>query len=190
MLVEGKHCWEGTMSKKPWHHAPPHIFVPCHRYMISAGTLHKVHLFTSPSKLAMLEKILLDVLTEYMWDIRAWSVFSNHYHFVGISPENVERMSMMLNKIHGCSAREVNMLDNAEGRRVWFENWDTCLNNEREYLSHLNYVHHNAVHHGLVKDPCEYPYCSAKRFYGEPDELFRRKVLDAKYGHGEIEDDF
>jgi len=46
------------MPNKPtdWHHAPSHVFVPNTIYMVTAGTLHKEHLFRGYEHLKLLEK--------------------------------------------------------------------------------------------------------------------------------------
>src|SRR6185295_13265442 len=41
-------------------------------------------------------------------------------------------------------------IDNATGRQVWYNFWDTKLTFENSYLARLNYVHQNPVKHGLV----------------------------------------
>ena len=55
----------------------------------------------------------------------------------------------------------VNQLDDSAGRKVWYNFWDTKLTYERSYLARLNYVHQNAVKHGLVRVANQYPWCSA-----------------------------
>jgi putative transposase len=42
--------------------------------------------------------------------------------------------------------------------------WETRLTHQRSYLARLNYVHQNAVRHGLVKVASLYPWCSAGWF--------------------------
>ena len=50
------------------------------------------------------------------------------------------------------------------GRDVWFNFWDAKLTHQYSYLARLNYVHQNAVKHGLVKVASQYPWCSAAWF--------------------------
>jgi len=94
-------------------------------------------------------------------------VFSNHYHFVAHSPADATDASTlpaMLSILHVKTAEWLNNLDKAPGRQVWFNFWDTRLTHQRSYLARLNYVHQNAVKHGLVPVACEYPWCSAGWF--------------------------
>ena len=70
----------------------------------------------------------------------------------------------MLGQLHERTARWINGLDGAKGREVWHNFWDTRLTYERSYLARLNYVHQNAVKHGLVAVANQYPWCSAAWF--------------------------
>ena len=47
---------------------------------------------------------------------------------------------------------------------MWFNYWDTQLTFEKSYLARLNYVHQNAVRHGLVPVANQYRWCSAAWF--------------------------
>jgi len=81
-------------------------------YMVTGATVHKEHIFTNAEKLVLLESELLQLAKVYQWQLEAWAVFVNHYHFVA----------------RGCS----------------------------EEKSLKNYVHQNAVKHGLVNVTNQY----------------------------------
>jgi len=70
-----------------WHHSPAHLLLPNVTYMVTAGTLHKEHFFRDSSRLRMLHDLLLDLAQRYGWQLQAWAVFSNHYHWIGAAPE-------------------------------------------------------------------------------------------------------
>ena len=138
------------LETRPWHHRPAHLFLPSATYMVTAGTLRKEHFFRDPSCLRMLQGLLLDLAEEYGWQLQAWAVFSNHYHWVGAAPADATNLKTFISHLHTASAREINQLDGTKGRKVWFQYWDTCLTIESSHLARLNYVHNNAVHHKLV----------------------------------------
>jgi putative transposase len=62
------------------------------------------------------------------------------------------------------TAEWVNQLDRTPGRQVWFNFRETRLTCQKSYLARLNYVHQNAVRHGLVRLANQYPWCSAPWF--------------------------
>ncbi len=73
-----------------WHHAPVHWLEEQGIYMVTAGTLQKKPFFRTPNRLDLLQERLFTYAQEFGWQLQAWAVFSNHYHFVAASPENRE----------------------------------------------------------------------------------------------------
>ena len=148
-----------------WPHAPTHQLAEAGTYFVTAGTYLKLHHFRAPKRLDVLQRGLLKLANVYGWQLEAWAVFSNHYHFIAHSPPDcAQSLAAMLKTLHGKSAPWVNRLDRAPGRHVWHSYRDTRLTYERSYLARLNYVHQNAVHHRLVPLANQYPWCSAAWF--------------------------
>ena len=146
---------------KDWPHAPRHSATGNGAYMVTTGTYRKGHLFGTAERLTMLENNLLATAHRYHWNLEAWAVFSNHYHFVGYSLNSPNRLSEFLTELHANTARDINRADGEEGRQVWHNYWDKELTFQKSYLARLNYVHQNAVKHGLVRAANQYPWCSA-----------------------------
>lgn len=167
-------------APKDWHHAPHHVFAPNTIYMVTAGTFHKQHLFKGSERLRLLEKTLFNVLRFRDWKIRAWALFSNHYHFIGISPPSGS-IRRLIQHLHSESAKRLNQLDGSLGRKVWFQYWDKCLTFEKSYFARLNYVTNNPVHHGLVQNASHYPFCSAGWNERNLAPAERRKIASFKH---------
>jgi putative transposase len=151
----------------PWPHAPLHRLSSAGTYFLTVGTYQKEHHFRGPKRLGVLQRGLLKLARQFGWQIEAWCCFSNHYHFVAHSPAKAgtaESLSDMLKLLHEKTAKWVNQLDAEPGRQVWHNFWDTELTYEKSYLARLNYVHQNAVKHGLVTVASHYPWCSAAWF--------------------------
>ncbi|HOX59924.1 MAG TPA: transposase [Candidatus Paceibacterota bacterium] len=151
----------------PWPHAPEHRLSVRGTYFVTAGTCLRQHHFAGRARLAVLHRGLLKVASEFGWRLEAWAVFSNHYHFIAHSPETADtakNLSRMLGFLHEKTAKWINKLDAARGRKVWHNYWDTRLTYERSYLARLNYVHQNPVKHLLVPVANQYPWCSARWF--------------------------
>jgi len=173
-----------------WHHGPRHLFLSAYPYMVTAGTVDKRHFFRGDDRLLYLEESLKTVTLQFGWTLDVWSVFPNHYHFIAWPPADSKTLKLMIQELHRRTSIEVNRLDHAQGRQVWFQYWDTCITFEKSYYARLNYVNNNAVHHGLVKIASQYPYCSAARFEREAEPRFRRKVQTFRYDKLKIEDDY
>ena len=150
-----------------WPHAPLHRLSASGTYMVTSATYRKANHFRGADRLAVIHRGLLSVAAEFEWQLEAWAVFSNHYHFIGHSPrtsDSAENLRKMLGKLHGKTAAWINRVDETPGRQIWHNYWDSMLTYEKSYLARLNYVHQNAVHHGLVQRAGLYPWCSASWF--------------------------
>lgn len=151
----------------PWPHAPTHMLAATGTYFVTVGTYLKLHLFRGQDRLAVLHRGLLRVARDFGWSLEAWAIFSNHYHFVGHSPNDdrgAVSLSRMLGLLHEKTAKWINRLDAAPGRKVWHNFRETQLTYQKSYMARLNYVHQNPVKHGLVAVPSQYPWCSAAWF--------------------------
>src|SRR5881396_89629 len=101
-------------SPMPWPHAPTHQLSEAGTYFVTAGTYLKAHYFRTSARLDVLQRELLTVARNFSWELEAWAVFSNHYHFVAHSPSdqpNAASLPAMLGKLHGKMAGWVNRLD-------------------------------------------------------------------------------
>jgi len=77
------------------------------------------------------------VAEKFGWRVEAWAVFSNHYHFVGHSPETAESadsLMPMLKMLHVKTGEWTNKLDKTPGRRVWYNYRETRLTYQKSYL--------------------------------------------------------
>ncbi len=150
-----------------WPHAPTHRLAHQGTYFVTARTYKAEHHFRSRDRLAVLHRGLLQLASDFDWQLEAWAVFSNHYHFVAHSPaseKDASSLPTMLSSLHEKTAKWVNRLDGAPQRKVWFNYRETRLTYQKSYLARLNYTHQNAVKHGLVAAAHLYPWCSASWF--------------------------
>lgn len=173
-----------------WHHRPAHVFEPGQLYMVTASTLHKQLLFSGDERLSMLQQYLFTLSKKFGWELQAWALFSNHYHFIAKAPDDAQTLKTLVRQLHSLTARQLNLMDNMSGRKVWFQYWDTCLTYEKSYYARLNYVMNNPVHHGLVHVAPMYKFCSAGWFDGETNQSFINKVKSYKYDQVKVQDEF
>ncbi len=102
-----------------WPRAPEHRLSLSGTYFVTVGTYLKAHRFRQNPRLEVLHRGLLAVAEEFGWRLEAWSVFSNHYHFVGISPKGgAASLSPMLGTLHMKTAAWINRLDGTPRRKV------------------------------------------------------------------------
>lgn len=80
---------------RDWPHSPLHRLGQPGAYMVTAGTYRKQHFFASAERLDYLCDSLFNFVEKYGWQLQAWAVFPNHYHFVAISPSVATNLSDM-----------------------------------------------------------------------------------------------
>ena len=176
-----------------WPHAPTHQLSQRGTYFVTGATYQKAHHFRGANRLQVVHRGLLTVTGKFGWDLEAWAVFSNRYHFVAHSPagaDDAAGLSDMLSVLHVKTAGWINKLDGQPGRQVWFNFWETRLTHQRSYLARLNYVHQNAVKHGLVPLACQYPWCSAAWFERVASPAMVQAIYRFKTDKTSVADEF
>ncbi len=158
--------------------------------MITAATFQKQKLFHDSERLELLHDVLLEIAELDGWKLDAWAVFPNHYHLLGQSPEAEKSVARLTKRVHGKSATLLNRMDGEAGRRVWYRSWDTRITHDSSHFARLAYVHHNAVHHGVVKVAEHYPWCSARWFMLNAEKPLYESVAGMKATNVHIRGDF
>ena len=80
---------------------------------------------------------------EKNWQLDHWVILDNHYHLLATSDKG-DDMSKIFRKIHGLSAQFIQ----AQGRcdlPVWWNYWDYCPRDEKDYFVRLNYLLNNPI---------------------------------------------
>ncbi|MGB0992077.1 MAG: REP-associated tyrosine transposase [Akkermansiaceae bacterium] len=174
-----------------WPHAPPHYTQQAGIYMVTAGTYQKQHFFKGPDRLKILHNALLRLSEQYTWQLQAWAVFSNHYHFIASSPsQGASNLNSLIRHLHSETARLVNQLDNQQGRKLWHNFRETHLTFEKSYYARLHYVLNNPVKHGLVQVADQYPWCSAAWFTRKASTAFQKTVKSFPCDRVKVDDDY
>jgi putative transposase len=154
-------------------HNPPHLFLPDTLYMLTASIYQKEHLIQSSQRKQKWHDAFYETAKIYQWQIVAWVVLHNHYHAIVQSPEKAATLSKFIGSYHKFTARQWNDEDNLDGRKVWWNYWDTCIRSEHDYFNRLRYIFWNPVKHELVDKPDDYMFSSYKDFLqDEPDFIF------------------
>jgi REP element-mobilizing transposase RayT len=110
----------GNQSGMNWPHAPAHWMFEPGLYIVTTGTYRKLPHLNSPPRLDLVQESLFKYAHEFAWNLRAWAVLANHYHFVAASPSDPGTLRRLLGKLHMQTAKHLNRLDNTPGRTVWF----------------------------------------------------------------------
>jgi len=177
---------------KTYPHNPPHYFVSNSLYIVTGSTLYNKHLLTNITHKSLVCDIIFERASHWGWELEAWAILENHYHFIARAPENALTLEKLIRQFHSKSAVELNKLDKTLGRKVWHNYWDTCITHETSYHARLHYVHLNPVKHGLAdaKRAEDYPFCSYRWFLEKADDDFRNAVMNQPIDRVDVFDEF
>ena len=114
-----------------WPHAPRHWLFEPGIYMVTAGTFQKLHHLSTPERRDFFLESLFACAAEFGWQLRAWAVLSNHYHFVAASPPDPATLRRFLGKLHMTAAKQLNEWDGTAGRKVWFQSGTATSHSKR-----------------------------------------------------------
>ena len=172
----------------PWHRPPHREFAGPVTFIITAACYEHRHVIgASPSRMGEFEKTILEACKSTGANLFAWCILPNHYHLL-TRTENIKELRKEIGKAHGRTARAWNLEDECTGRKVWFNYVDRDMKSQRHYWASLNYVHHNAVHHGYATNWRDWPYSSVHQYLDEMgrEEAARiwREYPVLEYGKG------
>ena len=176
-----------------WHHAPAHHLGGRGAYMVTCGTLHKAPMLTSSERLGEFQQLLFTYAAKFGWKLQAWAVMSNHYHWVGLSPEedaDARSLKMLVAQLHEVSAKRLNHADGVQGRKVWYNYWESHVTFDTSYYARLKYVHDNPVHHGVALNAAGYLWCSRSWLERTASRVFVRQLDGFKTDCVKVADDF
>jgi putative transposase len=178
------------VADRDWPHAPTHRISAHGTFIVTAATYEKAHVFRGAERLDYLESELLSQAKGAGWQLEAWAVFSNHYHFVAHALPGATLLRELLRELHRSTGLHANQLDHDAGRQVWYQFWETELTFESSYLARLSYVHQNPVKHGLVPVANQYRWCSAAWFERTATTAQVKTIYRLKTDRIRVEDDF
>jgi putative transposase len=175
-------CERGT---RDWPQAPPHRLQEAGVYFLTARAVERRHILEANDMKDWFQATLFALTEEFGWTLEAWAILSNHYHFIGHSPETAdgaESLRTMVRKLHSLTTKELNRREGKPGRtRLWHNFRETHLTQQRGYLARLHYVHQNAVLHGLVKVGSNWKWCSARAFKAAVTPAWVKTISSFKY---------
>ncbi|MGQ9701400.1 MAG: REP-associated tyrosine transposase [bacterium] len=163
------------------YHNPPHIYLDNHIFIVTSCTYNKMPYFNTDERKILLYTEILNAFEKISSKLFAWVILDNHYHIL-FEINRGRELGGLIKLINGKSSHEINRLDNCVGRKIWYNYWDTCIRNEKDFYIRMNYIHNNPIKHGYVKiyeDLPQYKFSSFSQYLMEKgkdwlDDVFRR----------------
>ncbi|MGC9394496.1 MAG: REP-associated tyrosine transposase [Anaerolineae bacterium] len=91
----------------------------------------------------------------------AWVVMPNHVHTLIETFEGYPLFDV-IHSWKSYTAKQANQILGRAGHFWYRDYFDRYIRDERHFWATVNYIHHNPVKAGLVKDPADWPFSSAR----------------------------
>ncbi|MEI6334990.1 MAG: transposase [Methylococcaceae bacterium] len=169
--------------KKDCLHNPTHIFVDDAIYFLTSAIYMKKPLLESTEIKWYLLQVMKSAFERFSWEFQHWVILDNHYHVLAKSRRG-DDLPKIIKNIHGVSGFHLKRLTQAQNP-IWWNYWDYCPRDEKDYLRHLNYLFNNPIKHGYVTDLKNYPFSSFHQYF---EKQGREKLVEQFKAHPDYKD--
>jgi putative transposase len=116
-------------------------------------------------------------LKRFSVEVLVWCLMTNHTHLI-VVPSDAGMLARAIGEAHRRYTRMKNFSNGVRGY-LFQGRFGSCVLDERHLLAAARYVELNAVSAGIVKEPAQYPWSSARYHLGvsQLDRLVRDKNL-------------
>jgi putative transposase len=138
-------------------HRPPHLLLDDQHYFITGAIRNRRRLLDAALK-GELITLSKTIFSQYDWHLEHWVFLDNHYHLIAKSGDG-GALPGLIRDLHSKSGLLIRERTRC-ATPVWYNYWDHCLRDERDYQRHLNDLLWNPVKHGYVRDLNDWPFSS------------------------------
>jgi putative transposase len=146
-------------------------------YFFTVVTHRRRPLFKDPQTVAWLEAAIQATRLRHPFEIDAQVVLPDHLHTLWTLPAHDANYSTRWRLIKEAFTRtfikhrgmpDPEGIDRKRGEQaVWQRRfWEHTISGERDFGTHLDYIHLNPVQHGLVRAPSDWPHSTYKSWVG------------------------
>ena len=158
-------------------------------YFFTIVTYRRQEILTLPESRVALRNSISEVRSQYPFDIDAWVLLPEHLHCIWTLPRGDKDFSKRWGLIKaGFSKKTRHLFHRDEWMKkskqrhregtIWQRRfWEHQIRDERDYQTHMDYLHFNPVKHGLVQKVNDWRYSSFHRYV-------RAGVYDMDWGGG------
>ena len=145
--------------------------VPGGCYFFTVNLLERFPNDTLIRHVDVLRAVVRDVRRRWPFVIDGWVVLPDHLHCIWTLPPGDFDFTNRWRLIKAGFARQLpkterrSFVRTARGERgIWQRRfWEHAIRDERDYASHMDYLHFNPVKHGYARRVMDWPYSSFHR---------------------------
>ena len=145
--------------------------VPGGCYFFTVNLLERFPNDTLIRHVDLLRAVLRDVRRRWPFVIDGWVVLPDHLHCIWTLPVGDSDFTNRWRLIKAGFARQLPKTETRSRvrvtrgeRAIWQRRfWEHAIRDERDYASHMDYLHFNPVKHGYARRVADWPYSSFHR---------------------------
>ena len=135
-------------------------------YHAYSRCIDKANLMKNDNLKNLMLKVLEETLEKLNFDLNAFEILDNHFHFIIRTKPKGESISQIMQRIKSVFAKRYNKLHGRTGP-FWNERYGSKIVEDardpsRYFLNLLWYLAHNSYRKGKVNDPRDYKYSSIR----------------------------
>ena len=143
-------------------------------YFFTVVTYNRHKILCAPENVNLLRNSFQQVMQEYPFKIDAFVLLPEHLHCIWTLPQEDADFSNRWRLVKNYFSRQCR--DQYQGRvsvsrqqkgekAIWQRRfWEHQIRDELDFAQHVDYIHYNPVHHGLVNAPKDWQYSSFHRY--------------------------
>ena len=145
-------------------------------YFFTVVTDNRAKILCSPLARACLRKAVRTCQQQFPFESVAWVLLEDHLHTIWTLPKNDTRYSARwgfikkeFTKVYlahgGNEQKRSNSRQSKRERGIWQRRfWEHTLQDEHDMARHFDYIHYNAVKHGVVNCAKDYGYSTFHKY--------------------------
>ena len=135
--------------------------LPGHPSYVTVVIIRRQQIFVVPETVELFLNVLRQQRERYGFLLHEYVVMPDHYHAI-LTPPKDYRISSTLQHIHGVYAHLYNKRLRRSGKLFQPHFWNHYITDDQNYRDKANSIHMNPVRSGLVENPIDYPWSSAR----------------------------
>ncbi|MBC8527181.1 MAG: transposase [Candidatus Cloacimonetes bacterium] len=170
---------------KKYKHTPAHLLLDDTFYMITGSVYKKRKLLIKDDAKESLLNSIHYWIEKLEWELFDWVILDNHYHLLAKSNKGRD-LPKFIQQIHRKSATEINQINGFKVKPLWYNYWDTCIRDKKDYFTRMNYILYNPIKHKYVKEVSNYKWSSFRMRLGK-EGIEELQMQFALYDYRDLE---
>jgi putative transposase len=157
-------------------------------FFFTVVTHNRRNFLCEQSNILLLRQGFREIIREYPFIVDAIAILPNHIHCIWTLPPGDSDFSQRWRLIksyfsHRCDQKYKGKISSSRQKKgekaVWQRRfWEHQIQDENDFVSHVDYIHYNPVRHGYVTAPKDWQYSSFMLYV-------QKGVYDVNWGVGE-----